>query len=102
MKTARAKGLSPAEVVARHQFKNASIPVVTGLGFRIAMLITGSFVVESLFVIPGLGKQMVTAINTLDYPVIMGLTIFYGSFLVLMNFLVDLLYGVVDPRIRLA
>ncbi len=102
MKTARAKGMHPFKVVMRHQFKNASVPVVTGLGFRIANIIMGSFVVEQIFVIPGLGKHMVNAINTLDYPLIMGLTIFYGSFLVLMNFLVDLMYGVVDPRIRLA
>lgn len=102
MKTARAKGMHPARIVLRHQLKNASVPVVTGLGFRIATIIMGSFVVENIFLIPGLGKYMVEAINTLDYPVIMGLTVFYGTFLVFMNFLVDLVYGMLDPRIRIA
>ena len=101
IKTARAKGLSTAKVVLRHQFRNASVPVITGLGFRIATIIMGSFVIESLFVIPGLGKHMVNALSTLDYPVVMGLTIFYGSFLVFINLLVDIAYGIVDPRIRM-
>jgi ABC-type dipeptide/oligopeptide/nickel transport system permease component len=61
----------------------------------------GSFVVEQIFVIPGLGKHFVNSVNTLDYPMIMGLTIFFGSFLVMMNFLEDLVYGLIDPRIRL-
>lgn len=101
IKTARAKGLHPVKVVMKHEFKNAMVPIVTGMGATIAATLMGSFVVEQIFVIPGLGKHFVNSVNTLDYPMIMGLTIFFGSFLVMMNFLVDLVYGIVDPRIRL-
>lgn len=101
VKTARAKGLHPFTVVMKHQFKNSMVPIVTGMGATIASTLMGSFVVEQIFVIPGLGKHFVNSVNTLDYPMIMGLTIFFGSFLVLMNFLVDLIYGLIDPRIRL-
>ncbi len=102
IKTARAKGLHPAQVVMKHEFKNSMVPIVTGMGGAIAGTLMGSFVVEKMFVIPGLGEHFVNSVNTLDYPMVMGLTIFFGSFLVLMNFLVDLLYGVIDPRIRVS
>ena len=102
IKTARSKGLPPLKVVMRHQFKNSLIPIVTGLGPTIANVIMGSFVVEQIFVIPGLGKHFVNAVNTLDYSLVMGLTIFYGAFLVMMTLLVDIAYGLVDPRIRLS
>lgn len=101
VKTARAKGLHPVEVVMRHEFKNSMVPIVTGMGATIASTLMGSFVVEQIFLIPGLGKHFVNAVNTLDYPMIMGLTIFFGTFLIFMNFLVDLIYGIIDPRIRL-
>ena len=101
IKTARAKGLHPVMVVMKHEFKNSMVPIVTGMGATIAATLMGSFVVEQIFVIPGLGKHFVNSVNTLDYPMIMGLTIFFGSFLVMMNFLVDLVYGIIDPRIRL-
>lgn len=101
IKTARAKGLHPVKVVMKHEFKNSMVPIVTGMGATIAATLMGSFVVEQIFVIPGLGKHFVNSVNTLDYPMIMGLTIFFGSFLVMMNFLVDLVYGIIDPRIRL-
>lgn len=101
VKTAKSKGLHPVKVMFRHEFKNSLVPIITGLGPTIAHILMGSFVVEQIFVIPGLGKHFVNAVNTLDYPLIMGLTIFFGSFLVLMNFLVDILYGFVDPRIRI-
>ena len=101
IKTARAKGLHPVKVVMKHQFKNSMVPIVTGMGATIAATLMGSFVVEQIFVIPGLGKHFVNSVNTLDYPMIMGLTIFFGSFLVMMNFLVDLISGLIDPRIRL-
>lgn len=100
VKTARAKGLTPARIVLKHQLKNSMVPVMTGLGPTIAGVVMGSFVVEQIFLIPGLGKHFVDSVNTLDYPLIMGLTVFYGSFLVFMNLLVDILYGMVDPRIR--
>jgi oligopeptide transport system permease protein len=101
IKTARSKGLTPARVVIKHEFKNSLVPIITNMGIQIASIMTGSFVVESIFLIPGLGKYYVDSITTLDYSLIMGLTIFYGSFLVVMNLLVDILYGVIDPRIRL-
>jgi oligopeptide transport system permease protein len=102
IKTARSKGLSSVKIVLRHQLKNSLIPIVTGLGPTIAAIVMGSFVVEQIFVIPGLGKHFVNSVNTLDYPLVMGLTIFYGTLLVFANLLVDILYGFVDPRIRLA
>ena len=101
IKTAQAKGLTRFQIVARHELKNSLLPMLAGLGPAIARVLMGSFVVEQIFVIPGLGKHFVNAVSTLDYPLIMGLTIFYGMFLVIMNLIVDLLYGVVDPRIRL-
>ena len=100
VKTARAKGMSPVRVVLKHELKNSLVPMLANLGPMIAGVLMGSFVVEQIFVIPGLGKHFVNAVSTLDYPLIMGLTIFYGSFLVVMNLLVDILYGLVDPRIR--
>ncbi len=102
VKTARSKGLTATEVIWRHELKNSMIPIVTSLGATIANMIMGSFVVEQIFVIPGLGKHFVNAVTTLDYPLVMGTTIFYGTFLVFITFFVDLVYGVVDPRIRLS
>ena len=101
IKTAQAKGLKPAQIVVRHELKNSLVPMLAGIGPAIASVMMGSFVVEKIFVIPGLGKHFVSAVTTLDYPLIMSLTIFFGTILVTMNLLVDLLYGVVDPRIRL-
>lgn len=100
IKTARAKGLSPVKVVLRHEFKNSLVPILTNLGVGLASIMMGSFVVESLFLIPGLGKYFVDCVTTLDYPLVMGLTIFYGAFLVTANLIIDILYGLVDPRIR--
>ncbi len=102
IRTARAKGLPPIRVISRHTLRNAIIPVVTIMGPLTASILTGSFVVEQIFAIPGLGKYFVESITNRDYPVIMGVTIFYSAFLILMNFLVDLLYGWIDPRIKLS
>lgn len=99
--TARAKGLSDWHVFYRHQLRNALLPVVTELGPTIAAITTGGFVVELVFAIPGLGRYFVQAVQQLDYTVIMGTTVFYGAFLVLVIVVVDILYGVIDPRIRL-
>jgi ABC-type dipeptide/oligopeptide/nickel transport system permease component len=101
IRTARAKGLSPARIFFRHQLRNAILPVITVLGPAIAIITTGGFVVESVFAIPGLGRYFVQAVAQLDYTVIMGTTVFFGSFLVLMVIAVDILYGLIDPRIRL-
>ncbi len=101
IKTARAKGLSPVRIFFRHQLRNAILPVITVLGPQIAAITTGGFVVELVFAIPGLGRYFVQAVQQLDYTVIMGTTVFYGAFLVFMVIIVDILYGFVDPRVRL-
>ena len=101
IRTARAKGLSPARIFWVHTLRNAVLPVLATLGPAIAAITTGGFVVETVFAIPGLGRYFVQAVQQLDYTMIMGTTVFYGSFLVLMVLVVDLLVGVVDPRIRL-
>ena len=101
VRTAKAKGLPPTRIFSRHQLRNAILPVVTVLGPSIAAITTGGFVVELVFAIPGLGRYFVQAVQQLDYTVIMGTTVFYGAFLVLMVILVDLLYGFIDPRVRL-
>jgi ABC-type dipeptide/oligopeptide/nickel transport system permease component len=102
VRTARAKGLPPRRIFFSHQLRNAILPVVTFLGPAIAGITTGGFVVESVFAIPGLGRYFVQAVQQLDYTVIMGLTVFYGAFLVFMVIVVDLVYGLVDPRISVA
>ncbi len=101
IRTARAKGLPPARIFMKHQLRNAVLPVVTVLGPAIAAITTGGFVVELVFAIPGLGRYFVEAVQQLDYTVIMGTTVFYGAFLVSMVIVVDLLYGWIDPRVRL-
>ncbi|MGB1189617.1 MAG: ABC transporter permease [Pseudomonadales bacterium] len=101
IKTAKAKGLSPQRIFFKHQLRNAILPVVTVLGPQIAAITTGGFVVELVFAIPGLGRYFVQAVQQLDYTVIMGTTVFYGAFLVLMVILVDIIYGFIDPRVRL-
>ena len=101
MRTARAKGLPERTVVWRHAVRNAITPVVTYLGPLVAGIFTGSFVVENIFAIPGLGRYYVMSISDRDYTVILGVTIFYSAFLMLMNFLVDLAYVLIDPRVKL-
>jgi ABC-type dipeptide/oligopeptide/nickel transport system permease component len=101
IRTAKSKGLPLPRIFLRHELRNAMLPVITVLGPAIAAITTGGFVVELVFAIPGLGRYFVQAVQQLDYTVIMGTTVFYGAFLVLMVILVDLLYGVVDPRVRL-
>jgi ABC-type dipeptide/oligopeptide/nickel transport system permease component len=101
IRTARAKGLPPARIFLRHELRNAVLPVVTVLGPAIATITTGGFVVELVFAIPGLGRYFVQAVQQLDYTVIMGTTVFYGAFLVFMVIVVDVMYGWIDPRVRL-
>ena len=100
IRTANAKGLSPIRVFFSHQLRNAVLPVITILGPTVAAITTGGFVVESIFAIPGLGRYFVQAVQQSDYTVIMGLTVFYGAFLVFMIIAVDVIYGFIDPRIR--
>lgn len=101
VRTAKAKGVPPTQIFTRHQLRNAILPVITVLGPSIAAITTGGFVVEIIFAIPGLGRYFVQAVQQLDYTVIMGTTVFYGAFLVFMVILVDIIYGYVDPRVRL-
>lgn len=101
IRTARAKGLSPYKIVFKHALRNALLPVVTVLGTIAASVLTGTFVIEQIFAIPGMGKYFVDSINTRDYPVIMGTTVFYSAILIFMLFLVDIAYGILDPRIKL-
>ena len=100
IRTARAKGLSETKVIFRHALRNAIIPVITVLGPTIANLLTGSFVVEKIFAIPGLGVHFVNSVSQRDYTTIMGVTIFYATFLMGMVFLVDIFYCIIDPRIK--
>jgi oligopeptide transport system permease protein len=100
IRTARAKGVREASVVIRHAVKNALIPVLTVLGPIFAGLVTGSFIVENAFAIPGLGQQFVGSVLIRDYGVIMGVTLFFAAIIAVMNLVVDLLYAAVDPRIR--
>ncbi|RPK07032.1 hypothetical protein BSBH6_00655 [Bacillus subtilis] len=101
IRTAKAKGLSPFTIIVKHALRNALMPVVTVLGTLVASILTGSFVIEKIFAIPGMGKYFVESINQRDYPVIMGTTVFYSVILIIMLFLVDLAYGLLDPRIKL-
>ncbi len=101
VRTAKAKGVPPARIFAKHQLRNAILPVITVLGPSIAAITTGGFVVELVFAIPGLGRYFVQAVQQLDYTVIMGTTVFYGAFLVFMVIVVDVLYGFIDPRVRM-
>lgn len=100
IRTARAKGLSEFMVTTRHILRNALIPVVTVMGPITAYLVTGSFVVEHIFAIPGIGRFFVLAVSNRDYPLVMGITIVYTIILVLANLLVDLCYVLLDPRIK--
>ena len=101
IRTARAKGLREAAVLLKHALRNSLLPVLTVMGPLTAALLTGSFVVEYVFAIPGMGRFFITAVTDRDYPLIMGVTLVYTALLVVANFLVDLLYAYVDPRIRL-
>ena len=101
IKTARAKGLPELVVLGRHALRNALIPVITYMGPMCAAVLTGSFVIETIFAIPGLGRHFVTSIYNRDYTVILGITLFYSMIVIAFNLLVDLLYPLLDPRVRL-
>lgn len=101
MRTAKAKGVSEQKRIFKHALRNAILPVITYLGPMIAYTLTGSFVVEKIFTIPGLGGEFIGSINSRDYTVIMGTTIFLATIIVIMNVVVDIIYKLVDPRIKL-
>ncbi len=100
MRTARAKGLSPAVVLRRHALKNALIPVVTVLGIQVGLMLAGAVVVESVFALPGLGRLLVSSMLLRDTPVVLGLVLAFAVVIVVANLIVDLLYGYLNPRIR--
>ena len=100
LKTAKAKGISPVRVVLFHQIRNAVLPLITNLGLEVAGVLMGPYVVERVFSIPGLGSYFVDSISGLDYTMTLGLVVFQSVLVVMANFVVDLLYGVVDPRVR--
>jgi oligopeptide transport system permease protein len=101
IKVAKAKGLSRSKVIYKHALKNSLIPIVTYIGPLFAGILTGSFVIENIFGIPGLGREFVQSIYNRDYTTILGVTIFYSAFLILCNLVVDILYVIIDPRIKL-
>lgn len=101
MRTAKAKGLSQFLMLFKHALRNAILPVVTYLGPLLAYTLTGSFVVEKIFTIPGLGSEFISSIVNRDYTLIMGTTIFLAALIIIMNLLVDIVYKLVDPRIKL-
>lgn len=101
IKTAKAKGLSQPKIIWKHAVRNAIMPVITVLGPIAASVLTGAFVVEQIFGIPGIGKYFVMSVTEQDYIVLSGVTMFYGAFLIIANFIVDIAYGFIDPRIKL-
>ncbi len=101
IRTARAKGLSKFKVIFKHALRNSMIPVVTYLGPLVAGVLTGSFVVETIFAIPGLGREFVLSISNRDYTLILGVSIFYSCLIIACNFIVDIFYVLIDPRIKL-
>lgn len=101
IRTARANGISEYKVIAKHAVKNALIPVVTYVGPMVAAILTGSFVIERIFAIPGMGRYFVESVGNRDYTTIMGMTIFYAAFYIVMVLIVDIVYGLIDPRIKL-
>ncbi|MCF7925107.1 MAG: ABC transporter permease [Candidatus Izimaplasma sp.] len=101
VRTARANGISERKVIFKHALKNALIPVITYVGPMVAAILTGSFVVEKIFAIPGIGRYFVQGVTNRDYTVIMGMTVLYSAFYIFMILLVDLAYSWIDPRIRL-
>jgi oligopeptide transport system permease protein len=101
VRTARANGISETKVIFKHALKNALIPVITYVGPMVAAILTGSFVIEKIFALPGMGGYFVQSVTNRDYTVTMGMTIFYAAFYIVMVLLVDIGYSIIDPRIRL-
>ncbi|MGM9933702.1 ABC transporter permease [uncultured Clostridium sp.] len=101
IRTAKAKGLSKGKIIFKHALRNSLIPIVTYVGPLIASILTGSFIVEQIFAIPGLGNEFVQSVTNRDYSMLLGVTVFYCTMLITFNFLVDILYVVIDPRIKL-
>jgi len=101
IRTARAKGVKGYKIVYKHALKNATIPTVTVLGTQMVTLLSGSFIIEKIFALPGIGRYFVQSVSNRDYPTIMGVTIFFSFMLLLMTLIVDIAYGYLDPRVRI-
>ena len=101
IRTERAKGVPEFTVISKYAMKNSLLPVITYVGPMVAALLTGTFIIEKLFSIPGLGRYFVTAINDRDYSVTLGLTIFVGGLIIIVNIIVDIMYAVIDPRVKI-
>ena len=101
IRLAIAKGVKPKDIVLKHALRNAILPIITIMGQTIAALLTGSFVIEQIFTIPGLGKYFVQSINDRDYTMVLGVTVFYAIFLIIMMIIMDIVYALVDPKIKL-
>lgn len=101
IRTARAKGISESAIVMRHALRNALIPVLSVIGLQMAALASGTIIIEVVFALPGLGRLLLSSVDTRDYPVVQGIAIVTGSLVMFVNLAVDLLYGVVDPRTRI-
>ncbi len=102
MRTARSKGLSERLVLYRHVISNALLPIVTVIGFRIAFILSGTIIIETVFAIPGIGRLFVDSVLRLDYQVVQSLVVVFAVIVVVVNLLTDLLYALIDPRIRYA
>lgn len=101
IRTERSKGVPEFQVIGKYALKNSILPVVTYVGPMVASLLTGTFIIEKLFSIPGLGRYFVSAITDRDYSVVLGLTVFLGSMIILCNLVVDIMYAVIDPRVKI-
>jgi peptide/nickel transport system permease protein len=102
IKTAKAKGVKDIIILYKHALRNALIPILTSIGQTFATLLSGTAVVETVFGIPGIGQLVVNSVTRKDYPVVQGIVLVVGFIYICLNFFVDLLYGVVDPRIRVS
>jgi peptide/nickel transport system permease protein len=100
VRTAHAKGLGPFPVVMRHALRNAMIPVISLLGLQVAFLLSGTVLIETIFSLPGMGRELVSSLSNRDYPVIQGITVVAGLGVILINLLVDISYGILDPRLK--
>jgi oligopeptide transport system permease protein len=100
IRTARAKGIPEPIVIFKHALKNAIIPIITYIGPMVAAIVTGSFVIEKIFAIPGMGKYFVESVGNRDYTVLMGTTVFYAALVIVAILTVDIAYTLVDPRIK--
>ena len=101
IRTAKAKGLSKGTIIFKHALRNSLIPIITYVGPLVASILTGSFVTEKIFAIPGLGNEFVQSVTNRDYSMLLGVTVFYCTMLIFFTFIVDILYVVIDPRIKL-